>query len=410
MIRRVLLAPVAARTWRQIGYCATGLVLAVPAFAVALLGVVGCLLSPLMIGLPVLLGALLLARYTIWYFRVPASWFLGWTWPNPPAFGQGRLFGRAEAVLRDGTGWRALAYCLIRLPLTLVATYVGLFLMVDGFLAATNPLWRVTVGMRFAFWGGGWVIAAMGVAGLLGFPWYFRLIVWLDGWLVRALLQPSSVRARIAALEASREALRADAATLLRRVERDLHDGTQARLVALGIALSRMRQRVTDPPVQAMIIDARHAVVEALAELREIVRGMHPPALDAGLPTALETLAARSAVPVEVRVELRGVASPATESALYFSAAELLTNVTRHAGATLARLDLCEDGDALRLTVSDDGHGGARADGTGTGLAGLRRRAAALDGSLVVHSPPGGPTRVEMRLPKDGWTEGDVRR
>jgi signal transduction histidine kinase len=204
--------------------------------------------------------------------------------------------------------------------------------------------------------------------------------------------------------------LRADAAALLQRVERDLHDGTQARLVSLGVALSRMHQRVADPAVRAMITDSRQAVVEALAELREIVRGMHPPALEAGVATALETLAARSAVPVEVRVELRGRTSPATESALYFSAAELVTNVARHAGATLARLDLCEDGDALRLTVSDNGRGGARTDGTGTGLAGLRRRAAALDGSLAVHSPPGGPTVVEMRLPKDGWTEGDVAR
>ena len=222
---------------------------------------------------------------------------------------------------------------------------------------------------------------------------------------VRALLEPSPDQARIAALESSRAALRADAAALLRRVERDLHDGTQARLVALGVALSRVQRRVTDPLTRAMVTDTRNAVVEALAEMREIVRGIHPPALDDGLPTALETLAARSAIPVDVHVRLGGRASPATESALYFSAAELLTNVARHSGATRARLDLCQDGNTLRLAVSDDGHGGARADGIGTGLAGLARRAAALDGSLAVHSSPGGPTTVEITLPRDGWID-----
>jgi signal transduction histidine kinase len=407
VIRRVLLAPVALRTWREVGYCATGAVLAVPAFALALLGVVGCVLSPLTVGLPPLAGALLLARLTVRYFRVPATWFLGWTWPDPPPLpGQTRLFARADAVLRDSTGWRALAYCFIRLPFLAVGTYLGLILLAEGVVGVTNAVWEAEFDVKFSLPGGPWVLVAAGVVLLLVFPWYFRFIVWIDGRLVRVLLQPSPDRARIAALESSRAVLRADAAALLRRVERDLHDGTQARLVALGVALSRIRQRVTDPPAQAMISDARHAVVEALAELREIVRGMHPPALDAGLPTALETLAARSAVPVEVRVEVRDGTSPATESALYFGAAELLTNVARHAGATLARLDLCEDGDALRLAVSDNGQGGARADGTGgTGLAGLHRRAAALDGSLVVHSPPGGPTRIEMRLPKDGRPE-----
>jgi signal transduction histidine kinase len=411
VIRRVLRAPVAARTWREVGYCATGAVLAVPTFLLALLGVLGCVLSLVTLGLPVLVGVLRLARRTVRYFRAPATRFLGWTWPDPPPIPhQGRLFARADALLRDSTGWRALAYCFIRLPLTWVATYFGVLLMTEGVVAVTKPVWQAVFDLEFEIWGGPWVLAAAGVAGLLTFPWYFRLIVRLDGRLVRALLQPSPDRARIAELESSRAVLRADAAAVLRRVERDLHDGPQARLVALGVALSRIRPRVTDPPAQEMVTDARHAVVEALAELREIVRGIHPPALDAGLPTALETLAGRGAVPVEVRVEWNGGASPATESALYFTAAELLTNVARHANATRAWLDLREDGDTLRLAVSDNGRGGARADGIGTGLAGLCRRAAALDGSLVVHSPPGGPTRVEVRLPKDGWTEDDATR
>jgi signal transduction histidine kinase len=148
-----------------------------------------------------------------------------------------------------------------------------------------------------------------------------------------------------------------------------------------------------------MVADARRSVIEALSELRDIVRGMHPPALDAGLPTALETLAARSAVPVEVRVDLPYRPPPATESALYFSAAELLANVARHAGASRARLELYAAGGALLLAVTDDGHGGAILTGGGSGLRGLAQRVAAVDGSLRVDSPPGGPTTVTVELP-----------
>src|SRR5262249_28662443 len=158
-------------------------------------------------------------------------------------------------------------------------------------------------------------------------------------------------------------------------------------------------RRASDPQLAAMVADAQQAIVEALSELRDIVRGIHPPALDAGLPTALETLAARSAVPVVLDVHLRGRASPVTEIALYFSAADLLTNVARHAHASRIRLALREDAGALRLRVTDNGHGGARLDTTGTGLAGLARRAAALDGSLQVDSPPGGPTTITVELP-----------
>lgn len=214
-----------------------------------------------------------------------------------------------------------------------------------------------------------------------------------------ALLEPGPERARIAALEASRAALRADAAALLRRVERDLHDGPQARLVALGVTLSRIERRAGEPELRTMVAQARGAVVEALSELRDIVRGIHPPALDAGLSTAIETLAARSAVPVVVHVDLPRRPPPETESALYFSAAELLTNVAKHAAASRVRLDLRALGGMLRLTVTDDGDGGARPGGKGTGLAGLVRRAESLDGALWVDSPSGGPTTITVELP-----------
>jgi signal transduction histidine kinase len=142
-------------------------------------------------------------------------------------------------------------------------------------------------------------------------------------------------------------------------------------------------------------------VTEALAELRDIVRGIHPPALDAGLPVAVTTLAARSPVPVETAVELTCEPPDAIASTLYFSLAELLTNVARHARASTVRIRLSEEQHGLRLEVTDDGRGGATIDGGGTGLAGLARRAAALDGTLRVESPAGGPTAVTMTLPRE---------
>ncbi|MET8282719.1 sensor domain-containing protein [Micromonospora sp. NPDC005174] len=400
VVNAVLRAPTAARTWREVGYTLTGTVLAVPTFAIALLGLVFSALSLLTIGLPLLTGVLVLARLTVRYFRGPARLFLGWSWPNPPPLrprGPGPVRWTA-AVLTDASGWKALAYCFARLPLMAAATYLGGAIIVGGLVGVTYPVWM----HRFPQdppWGGTWGLVAQGLVALLVFPWYFRLIVSLDRWLVRALLEPGPERVRIAALEASRAALRADAAALLRRVERDLHDGPQARLVALGVALSRIERRAGEPELKAMVTQARGAVVEALAELRDIVRGIHPPALDAGLSTAIETLAARSAVPVDVRVDLPQRPTPDLESALYFSAAELLTNVAKHAGASRVRLDLRAQGGILRLTVTDDGRGGARSGSRGTGLAGLIRRAESLDGALRLDSPPGGPTTIIVELP-----------
>ena len=286
--------------------------------------------------------------------------------------------------------------------------YPGLFAVVAAPVAVTYPLWWL-VRPEYLWdtdtWGGTWWIAVQGLAVLVVTPWWMRLIVLIDGFLVRGLLHPSRSQQRIAELEAGRAALQSDAAAMLRRVERDLHDGTQARLVALGLTLSRIENHSTEPPVRALATDARGTVTEALAELRDIVRGMHPPALDDGLEVALTTLASRSAVPAEVSVSLPDRPPDATASALYFAVAELLTNIARHAGASRVRIGLSAEHHRLRLTVTDDGHGGAvirpagSAGPSGTGLTGLARRAAALDGSLSVDSPAGGPTTVTMTLP-----------
>ncbi len=154
-----------------------------------------------------------------------------------------------------------------------------------------------------------------------------------------------------------------------------------------------------DPTETARLLDSAHSTAkQAIVELRDLARGIHPPVLDAGLDAALATLAAHSALPVQVRVAVGARPDPAIETMAYFCAAELLTNVAKHSGARTATIEVHTGSGRLRLAVHDDGHGGARS-GRGTGLTGLVERVATVDGSLDVDSPPGGPTTVTIELP-----------
>jgi signal transduction histidine kinase len=186
----------------------------------------------------------------------------------------------------------------------------------------------------------------------------------------------------------------------LRRIERDLHDGAQARLVALAMNLGMAEQKLaTDPEgAQQLVTEARLGLADALRELRDLARGIHPPVLtDRGLGAALASLADRSALPVTVDAELHERLAPNVETAAYFVAAEAVTNAAKHSGATHVDVRVRRAGDVLELEVADDGAGGADPDGGG--LTGLRRRVEALDGRLAVTSPPGGPTTVRAELP-----------
>ncbi|MEV4136424.1 sensor domain-containing protein [Dactylosporangium sp. NPDC049742] len=414
VLTTVLTAWLTRRAWRELAYLVSGVFAGLPAVVLALVGVVATAASVLTVGLPLLVGVLAVARRLPRYFRGPARRLLGWDWSDPPPLPGRTVWRRIRALPADPTAWRALMYGVAHWPVMLAGAYPGLICLVLAPVAVTCPLWWPLVpdgwrALDTTTWAGTWWIALQGAAVLLATPWWLRLMVLLDRLLVRGLLHPTRSQRRIADLEAGRAALQSDAAALLRRVERDLHDGTQARLVALGLTLARIEHRSTQETVRELAADARGTVTEALAELRDIVRGMHPPALDDGLDVALATLAARSAVPADVSVSLATRPPDATASAVYFAVAELLTNVARHAGATRVRIDLRAASGRLRLTVTDDGRGGAAcpagAQGSagsaaGTGLAGLTRRAAALDGSLAVDSPAGGPTTVTMILPE----------
>jgi signal transduction histidine kinase len=184
------------------------------------------------------------------------------------------------------------------------------------------------------------------------------------------------------------------------RIERDLHDGAQQRLVSLAMELGRAKAKFADDPqgARAIVEDAHRQAKAALAELRNLVRGVHPPVLsDRGLDAALSGLAALSPVPVAVRVHLAARPDPQIEAIAYFVVAEALTNIAKHARATSAEVAVDQPGNMLRVIISDDGIGGA--DPAGQGLSGLARRAAGVDGRLRVDSPVGGPTSIEVQLP-----------
>jgi signal transduction histidine kinase len=255
-------------------------------------------------------------------------------------------------------------------------------------------LWLVFLGVilcAYRFW---WGASLLAVAAL-------------EFWIAyRLLVAPLPQRVR--ELEQSRAHLVDDSAARLRQIERDLHDGAQTQLVAvamkLGLATKKLGGMI-DGTGQAdldrvleLVAAAHRGTKEAISELRDLARGIHPPVLDHGLGAALTTLAARSEVPVELVIDLPERPSAAIETIAYFCAAELLTNLTKHSGARHATLEAVHVPGLLRLRVSDDGTGGARVEAHG-GLAGLAERIKTVDGRLQVTSPPGGPTAVTVELP-----------
>jgi signal transduction histidine kinase len=248
-----------------------------------------------------------------------------------------------------------------------------------------------------------WVFAAVRVGFVYFWPVWPALglsaALILHGLILRVSPPDAELERRIEVLTTTRAGAVDAQERELRRIERDLHDGAQARLVALGMSLGLAEQRLeTDPEsARSLLAEAREGTREALEELRDLARGIHPPILaDRGLGAAVAALAARSPVRVDVSVEGERP-SPAVESAAYFVAAEALANAGKHAGATWVEVRIARSYGRLVVEVTDDGRGGA--DPSGTGLSGLRRRVEALDGTLQVMSPEGGPTTVRAEMP-----------
>ncbi|WP_072686928.1 sensor histidine kinase [Rhodococcus marinonascens] len=411
------------KTWREAAYLAVTAVGALAGFIYLAVGLgIGLGLAVTLVGLPLLAAVVVSARGFGYVHRSLATSLMGATVGEPPQFTpRPGVIGFVRSGLTDRTAWRAIMFVLIKGVVGFAAALVALvFAAVALYLTISPILWRllaitkidstgaerhsiIQIGnIYFDTWPQMLLVSAIGIGFLLIAPWPIRGLAALDRALIHALLGPSRRDSRVEELELSRTAAVENSATRLRRVERDLHDGTQARIVAMAMTLGRAEERLAAGQDPSDLVHSAHsAAKDTPVELRELVRGIHPPALDLGLAPALETLAARCAIPVELTVSVESRPSPGIEVIAYFTVAELLTNVARHSGATRAWVSATSDGGTLSVTVRDNGTGGARV-GAGSGLSGLETRASTVDGTLSVHSPVGGPTIATLFLPVDG--------
>ncbi|MFI7542193.1 sensor histidine kinase [Actinoplanes sp. NPDC049599] len=408
MLRTVLGAWWSARSWRATAHALVGLPIGVLTFALA------C-------GLPVGIGysaawSLLYAPHDRWVLTT-ALVALAVVVPLPLLLTVPRLTAlqrrRFRALLGveipppshddrrlapAGTG-RQLAYHML-------ALFIG---AVGAALVAA--CWSAVPGLMWAA-GGRPVVTLAAPAALLAAPWVARGVARVDTAVARALLGPSHrerLSAQVESLSRSRADIIAATDAERRRIERDLHDGAQQRLVSLAMNLGMARAGLTDTPAPArQAIEAAHdEATQALAELREFVRGLHPAVLnDRGLDAALSGITARAPLPVRLRVTVASRCAPVVEAIAYFVVSEALTNVARHARAGHAEVTVDRVADRLRVVVTDDGCGGATlgsptgaAAGAGSGLRGLAQRAASVDGTFTLHSPAGGPTTITVELP-----------
>ncbi|QDO00082.1 sensor histidine kinase [Streptomyces sp. RLB3-17] len=362
------------QTWKEIAHLLANLPVSIFGFVyVVTLVSTGAGLAVTAIGLPLLAGGLRGTRLLGRLERARARKLLGVRIDEPspmPVRGTG-FFPWLWSSLRDPVAWRTVLYDFIRLPwgiVTFTVTLMSLFL-----------LWPVL-------------------------PFLARGLTNVDRAMVRGLLSPSDeLERRIAELESDRGVVVDTAAADLRRIERDLHDGAQARLVNLAMGLGLAKEKIlegqADETVAAMVDEAHGEVKLALQELRDLARGIHPAVLtDRGLDAALSSIASRCTVPVKVTADLPTRPAAAIEGIAYFTVSELLQNVSKHSGARSASVDVWRTDERLLIQVQDDGRGGAALDG-GTGMAGLADRLGAVDGLFVIDSPPGGPTTITAELP-----------
>jgi len=317
-------------------------------------------------------------------------------------------------LLGDPTTWRDLLWLFVNPAVGWVLTLLPVALVAWGLFGVAMPaVWKPIVDAGSNNWYGpihvttassSWWCVPLGVAFVAaGFGLGPSLLA-AYGRFARSLLAPSrraELSRQVAQLAQSRNQVVDHQAEEIRRIERDLHDGAQARLVAMGMTLGAVEQLLERDPTAAkeLVAGARESSAKALSELRDLVRGIHPPVLaDRGLVDAVRALALDCSLAVSVEDDL-GVRLPVPlESAAYFALSELLANATKHADAQQVRIDLRRRTGMVRITVVDDGVGGAD-PANGTGLRGVERRVAAFDGTLRVNSPVGGPTTVTVEIP-----------
>jgi signal transduction histidine kinase len=314
-------------------------------------------------------------------------------------------------LLRDQGVRRRLGHHLLAFPLGMLTSWVTFTLLTGSLMLLALPvlgIWfptseAVLYGLDVSNFGARLALAVVGALGLLLTPWILDRLAAVDVLVARTLLGPvpDSLTARVGELERSRARVVDSVEAERRRIERDLHDGTQQQLVSLAMTLGRARSRYrTDPTAIGGLLDDAHAQAkDAVTDLRGLIRGLAPPVLDdRGLDAALSAVAARCPVPVDLTVALEHRPPAAVEAIGYFVVAEALTNVAKHAQASQATVGVRAGEGAVWITVSDDGRGGAD-PALGTGLRGLADRVSGVDGQLNVDSPVGGPTVLTVELP-----------
>jgi signal transduction histidine kinase len=405
-----------ASTWWTLAHVLLDVVVGTIAFtATVVLGATGgALLITFPLALPVIWCLFVCSRALAAAERSRIAALLGQPVDDPvPALASRGPWSRLVERVRSGDRWREIAYHLLALPRGVFTSVIAMLAWGGAITLLLLPLYvrglpgdAADFGPFEVSQGPGTVIASVvGLAGLVFVaPWVTRALGRLDLAVARWLLGPrrgDELGEKVTRLETSRAAAVDSAEAERRRIERDLHDGAQQRLVSLAMGLGAARERIDSDPEagRRMVAEAHEEAKAALKEIRDLVRGIHPVILeDRGLDAALSAVVARSPVPVTLDVEVPERPPAAVESTAYFVVTEALTNVARHAHATRAAVSIVRAGDRLVVEVRDDGVGGAHIDG-GTGLRGLRDRVTALGGAMHVVSPPGGPTTLLVDVP-----------
>jgi signal transduction histidine kinase len=415
------LAAWATRLGLDTTYLLVGLPAGIIAFTVVVTGWATALgLAITLIGLPIAMATIVVSRGMASAERWRAALVLG-----APIRGRYRaiddsrghgnqqlrwILERLKVLFADAQTWKDLGWHLLLLPVGIVGFTVAVVCWAWTVSTITAPIWwslphdpAQIAGVTVDSWWWALLVCAVGVATLPISVALLRGTAAGTGALARLLLGSESeeLSERVEVLTETRAGAVDAAAAELERIERDLHDGAQARLVALAMDLGMAEERFERDPEGArdLVEKARDEAKQALAELRDLARGMRPALLaERGLAEAIRALAARTQLPTTVNVDTGGARlAPAVESAAYFVVAEALTNAVKHSGATRLTVDVARDADVLVVQVGDDGVGGA--DLSGSGLDGLRKRIEALDGELRIASPPGGPTLLHAEIP-----------
>ncbi|MFT0847659.1 sensor domain-containing protein [Actinomycetaceae bacterium L2_0104] len=416
---RVRLAFFDAATWRAFLYLLLCLPLGIVGFAYGIVAVsLGAALAILIVGLVAGAGLVLGARFLAETNRIMTNNMLGTSIPGPAA--PRRWAGVSEFVkfgLTDQAGWRAIAFFLLDFVVSLFASLISLIFWLLGLGMTTYGAWFHFLPRQQAR-DGSWHRGAQlwedffidtpvrillyAVVGILVFvfvwPALNNALAKIQALLAASLLGPTAASLTQERLESQRDRTAATSTDRMRSIERDLHDLTQAQLVAIAMQIGDVKDRLKSgesPDAIANSLDSVHSTSkEALADLRGLVRGIHPAALDAGLDTALQTLASRCAVPVSLSLAIDDDVAAPVEAIAYYCVAELLSNVTKHSRATGALVAMRTVGDRLLVQVRDNGIGGADR------LVSVRERAGSVGGQVSIESPVGGPTLISIDLPR----------